>query len=314
MLSIFVSKSEDDQLLAKRLRQELLPYLGNDVEVKMSQDIPAGENWKEWIKSELRQTDLLLFLITDVNKSLDWCIFELGMFTPLSDREPQPIVCIYPANQKMPTQIHDVQGIECVPDKIKGFLKDLFDGPLLGKSINRRVAEDETLLNKLSEKIVKILTPESISSVARVYYTRYISFEIEESVSGISEIPPASRISGDELSLEVFKLDKTKPDGSAWTWEQFKPYLAQTLGEAGSPNDEFFKEFEESIIASCRGEKISPMQYYIRSLTSEKKYHPVIHRRDFLGENHLVIRVLLVHEPEPETGERNFTFAAAPGE
>ncbi len=312
MFKIFVSKKEDDQLVAKRMRQELEPYLGNDVEITMSQDIPVGELWKDWIKKELRQTDLLLFLITDLNKALDWCAFEVGMFTPLSDREPKPIVCIYPAGQEAPSQIRDVQGVECEPEQIKGFLKDLFGGVLLGESINRKVAEDDNLLLEIAENLARILTPDNISETERVYYTRYISFSFQ--TDKLTEIPDVCEISGDELSLEVFKLDKARPGGKPWTWKLFRPYLAKTLEEANSPPDLFFSVFEQSILASCRGEKISPSPYCIRSLTSDKKYRPVVHRRDFLGNNQIKIRVLLVQEAEPETGERNFTFAATPGE
>jgi hypothetical protein len=314
MLKIFVSKKEDDQLLAKRLRQELGPYLGDAVEIKMSQDIPAGEVWKDWIKEELRQTDLLLFLITDVKISLDWCIYEVGMFTPLSDREPKPIVCIYPIGQETPSQIRDVQGVECAVDPIKQFLKDLFDGSLLGQSINNKVATNDKLLLEIAENLVETLTPINISKKERVYYTRYISFDIKMPNEDADEIPAETRIAGDDLSLEVFGLDSTRPDGGRWTWKRFKGYFSKALEEADSPVEEFFKEFEQSILSSCRGEKISPSQHCIRSLTSSKKYRPVIHRRDFRGNNHFEIRVLFMQEPEPDSGDRNLTFAATPGE
>lgn len=314
MPKIFVSKKEDDQILAKRMRQELEPYLGDSVEFKMSQDITAGEVWREWIKEQLRQTDLLLFLIPDLSKSLDWCTYELGMFTPLSDRKPQPIVCIYPAGQEVPSQIADVQGVECEVEPIKAFLRDLFSGAYFDDPINLKVAEDEDLLLQIAENLVDILTPEDISDTARVYYTRHLTFDIKISAEDIDQIPPECEVSGDELSLEVFKLDKTRPSGAKWTWKLFKPYFEQALKEADSSPDAFFGEFERSIIASCRGEKITPSDYCLRSLTSEKKYRPVIHRRDFLGNNHLRIRVLFMQEPEPDTGERNYTFAARPGE
>lgn len=314
MRKIFISKKEDDQLIAKRIRQELAPYLGDNVEIKMSQDIPAGEPWKDWIIEELRQTDLFLLLITDMDKSLEWCLYEAGLFTPISDREPRPTVCIYPAGKKTPTQIEDVQGVECTVDQIKAFLGSLFDGTLLGKPINTVVAEDENKLLEISEKLVEYLTPDNLSKTDRVYYTRYVSFKINLPEEDAKNIPPECEVTGDDLSLELFQLDRTRPGGKAWTWDLFKPYLEKTLKEAGSDPELFFDDFQQSVLASCRGEKISPSQFYVRSLTSEKKYQPVIHRRDFLGNNSFRIRVLFIQVSEPDTGERNYTFAAAPGE
>lgn len=300
-------------MLAKNMRQVLEPYLGDGVEIKMSQDITPGELWRDWIKDQLRDTDLLILLITDSTKSLDWCAYEVGMFTPLSDRKPKPIVCIYPAGEETPSQIRDVQGVECKAEHLKEFLSKLFGGDLLGESINKKVAEDENLLLKLSEDLVKILTLENMSKKNRVFYTRYLSLNIKFASENFERIPPDCEITGDDLSLAVFKLDKERPGGMPWTWEIFRSYFSKTLDDTDSSADLFFDEFERSILASCKGEKITPLQHYIRSLTSDKKYHPVIHQRDYLGSNHFKIRVLLVQEAEPETGERNYTFASAPG-
>lgn len=314
MLRIFLSKKEDDQIIAKRIREELNPLLGQDVEIVMSQDIPGGADWRGWIKKQLSTTDLLILLITDSSKPLDWCIYEVGLYEPLSERPPKPIVCLYPEGDKRPSQIEHLQGIECSKEQLSTFLKELFEGKITGEAINRVAAEDDRLIKKLSGVLHHVLTPSEITDSESVYYTRHVSILLELDESDKDAIPTESVITGDELSLEVFRLEKVQPNGNPWTWGDLRPYFGEAFREAGSDPEICLREFETLLIEACKGVRIAPLDAHIRSLTSKKKYRPVMHRRDYLDDGHFRVRVLLVQEPEPESGERNQTFAARPGE
>lgn len=315
MIKIFMAKKEEDQIRAKRIREILDPYLGAAARIYLSQDVPKGTKWRDWIRAQLKETDLLLFLFSGPSKDWQWCLYEVGLFTSLEAAEAQkPIVCIHPPGTQPPDPIDDLQSVPCDVETLTEFLRRLFRGDVVEKAINPPVAADEPLLIEIAEKIYGEWVQHDIEE-ERVYYTRYISLALGGMLPDDAvDLPEDVTVEGDRLSLEIFGLVKP-PGGTPRTLEQFRPYLRETAEAAGDPDpDELLAEFETAILKSCKHEMITPSERRIQSLSSGKQYQPVVHRRDIYPDGRLKVRVLFVQISEPEGGPRNLTSPAPPGE
>jgi hypothetical protein len=89
---IFISHREEDRPLAIALRGHLV-YLGDTtVQCLVSDKIPGGAEWLDWISNQTREADLLLFLYTTSDHDWTWCVLEIGRFQGAKEaqgRQPQ---------------------------------------------------------------------------------------------------------------------------------------------------------------------------------------------------------------------------------
>lgn len=277
----------------------------------MSQDIPRGQKWRDWIVEQLKDTDLLIFLFSGPSRNWQWCLYEIGLFTPLSDRVRRPIVCIHPPGEAPPDPIDDLQSVPCDEENLFHFLQGFFDGDYSDDSINEKLAKDKRQLRKISKQIYEEwISHDNLED--RVYYTRYITFLLPENYENEDGLlDERILINGDPLSLEIFGLTQ-QTGNKPWPWNKFKEYMNKAAEKCGDPV-EFTKSIEEMILKSCRNEMIAPATHHIESLTSKKRYQPVVHRRDTYPDGRIRVRVLFVQIPEPEAGSRNLTAPAPPG-
>ena len=80
---VFISHKKIDEASAKAIRDELAQFSG-DLQFFISGDsIRAGEDWQARLRSELKDSDLLLLLFTEPTREWDWCLYEVGLFTDL---------------------------------------------------------------------------------------------------------------------------------------------------------------------------------------------------------------------------------------
>ena len=310
MVKIFVSKKEDDAARAEKLRDVLAVPLGEAGQIVMSQDIPDGTPWRQWIREQLRDTDVLVFLFADPSRAWEWCLFEIGLFIKLEQEEQKPIVCIHPANQQPPDPIGDLQAVPADQGNLVSFLRSLFDGTLTEAPLNRTLAKDDKKLANIADDLLEAWN-DDFGLEDRVYYARYLSLIFERQALADEALPDVIEVIGDQASLEIFKL-VPRADGKTRVWTDFEDYLRKAVEEAGEDPDRAVAELVEAIEAACREEVVPPATFKLRCLTTKKLYRPVIYRRDFYRDDSVKVRVLMVQLPEeldklpgacPEPGE-----------
>lgn len=69
-IKVFFSHKKEDEKLAEFIREKFLFYGGSRLEFKMFEQIPSGQDWRDWIIEEVRTSKLLFFLAPRPNADL----------------------------------------------------------------------------------------------------------------------------------------------------------------------------------------------------------------------------------------------------
>ena len=90
-LSIFVSHGTKYADIAIGLKRSLLRVQSSRrLNVKLSEDMPAGREWRKWIDDNVRAADVFVLLYPHTSMDMGWCNYELGRFYQRDDN----VVCI----------------------------------------------------------------------------------------------------------------------------------------------------------------------------------------------------------------------------
>jgi hypothetical protein len=135
---IFLSHraSDDEDRASANKIKEIFERLGpRAVEVFVSgKSIDAGQEWRKRVVAELRESQYLVFLYTDLHANWNWCHFEAGRFLSFmstndgADGADKRIVVLRPDGLPVPSTLDDYMSIEVPTDieRLEQFLDSLF--------------------------------------------------------------------------------------------------------------------------------------------------------------------------------------------
>ena len=113
-LKIFVSFKQSDETAVKAhdvLREELLAYSAEKIEVLSAPEYKIGFPWTQAIRSQINEANWFILLLPDPSLDWDWVLFETGMFRARM-RPGDRLVCLHHPGTKPPTQIYDFQAVK----------------------------------------------------------------------------------------------------------------------------------------------------------------------------------------------------------
>ncbi len=124
--SIFIShKSERDAELATLLKDKLRNLSDKKITVFLSQEIPGGEPWQDWVERNVIKCDMLLLLHTSEHEDNRWLLYEAGVYRG-SRNANRHLVCLKnPHLEAPPPQLTNLEAIEATEQGIRDFLMDL---------------------------------------------------------------------------------------------------------------------------------------------------------------------------------------------
>jgi hypothetical protein len=130
-LNIFLSHKHEDAETARGIKS-CLTRLTEDgkLNVFLSEEIVAGDEWFAWIRRQLGASNLLLLLFTDKTMTWDWCLYEAGLFQDLdadTDTDRRRVVCLSGVEQ-IPSPLKHLQAVDASRKSVKKFLSDLYLG------------------------------------------------------------------------------------------------------------------------------------------------------------------------------------------
>jgi hypothetical protein len=291
-IKFFISKKDKDEAIARRIKTRLELYGANQLVFFASEDIPKGSDWFDWIRMRLKESDLLILIFTDPSASWDWCLYEVGLFTPLSEELRKPIVCLHATGTEPPSPLKYLQAVKAESAKMKEFLRDLFGTNTIIRTetpINSPFAQNEEELTAVSEFICSELR--QTGDPDRVYYNRFFKLFINSSELDPKKIHPEAKLQADRLSMEVFGLQHKPPGGGLWTWRKIEDKMR------GQHNDSWIDDLAKAVYAASEGEVLRPISGLVTSLTSGKVYRPNVNRRDRADDGSLTLKIILVHQP-----------------
>lgn len=281
-VSVFISYKHEYGAGARELRDKL-HYLGaGRLRFFLSEDIPAGESWREWIDQRLGEANLLLFLFMNPSRSWDWCLYEMGLFAGIGQGR---IIVLHHPGGEAPDPLRDLQAVPATREKVKQFLRDLYGGDAFGISqppINEPLANDEKQLNREADSICGLFSDHSTE--AQILLNE-ISVHVgpTEGQAGTG-IPDDSVLEADAETLRLVGL--MKDPGKKWTW-----------GEVyGNIHDNRWMDLLATGISSwSRGKAVAPVDTSF-SLRDGKIFSAFLHRRVAENDGTHRYHILLVEQ------------------
>jgi len=182
-LSIFVSHGTKWADIAKSVKRSLLMVRSSkQLSVKLSEDMPAGKEWRRWIDDNVRTADVFVLLYPHTTMDMGWCNYELGRFYKSDDN----VVCIRNTDiPKPPPVFEPYQSIAADRAGLMKFMRDLFvtgaltKGEVLNPDVDKFSSEDGTLVNtiasELAEKFAAARIDEQLYERRLIISVKYIS-------------------------------------------------------------------------------------------------------------------------------------------
>ena len=158
-LSIFVSHGHKYADIAISLKRSLLRVQSSkQLSVKLSEDMPAGREWRKWIDENVRTADVFVLLYPHTSMDMGWCNYELGRFYQRDDN----VVCIRNTDiPKPPPVFEPYQSVVADQAGLMKFMKDLFvtgaltKGEVLNENVGKVSSDDGALANDIARELAE---------------------------------------------------------------------------------------------------------------------------------------------------------------
>jgi hypothetical protein len=131
-VGIFISHRHQDRHIADVLRDELAALSQDLVQVFFSAEMQGGEPYRQWIRSSIKQSDVLLLLLTEAGPLTQWCSYEVGRFLQKCEERGDELknrfVCLKNVYLNAPPgPIEEFQAVEGNADALYQFFVDLLE-------------------------------------------------------------------------------------------------------------------------------------------------------------------------------------------
>jgi len=181
-VSIFVSHKVVSHQSAARRIKELLESRAESLDVDICEEIPAGDQWRNWINKRISCAEILLVLLPRATTDLTWLGVEIGRFQSACPNGR--LLILNPPSQPIPGIVQDIQVIETSRDMLLDkLLKPLYRDP-----------QFVGLANPLNPRITDL-------------DLRRDAEEIEQALLGVVDVH--SELFGESLIVETAELDVT---------------------------------------------------------------------------------------------------------
>ncbi len=288
-INIFISHRHEDQQTACCIRDELKALDDPNaprINFFLSEDILGGDNWYQWIKERLVETNLLLLLFTDSSRNWDWCLYEAGLFDRLDDSNRRRIICLHSSHTPPPGPLQNLQAFKATPARLRVFLEQLFVGTAL-PGIETPVAK---WLQQVPEKMEKVA--QTISRlIDRVperthYFNKYLFIEVQDpAVLTEDAIPSDAKVTSNDETLAIFD----KQPGT-YTWGDIEEKACQ------NEDQRWVGELAHAIYSAANRGIPKPIQAIFHSRKDAKLYIPNLYRADTMANGSIEFKVLFQEE------------------
>jgi len=287
-VNIFISHKNKDSVAAEKLKEilENLSPTGDRLKVFVSEHIEGGENWFKWIQKHLVESNLLLLLYTDSSDDWEWCMYEAGLFTDLTDGNTKRVVCIHSTDER-PEPLKHLQGVRAEESDIEKFLKDLFIGTNLLKldeALSPWLEKNLDVVSKRAQEITLLLKRKKLE---KNYSGNHLFIEVSDPREITKKkIPPDAIATSDQAFIwSLFDLQPGK-----WRWEVIEREARKNQYQL------WLDELAESMYRATKGKKVHQARATYLSRTEMKNYRPVLYRFDKNSDGSMLFKVLFYED------------------
>lgn len=282
---VFISHKKHDEASAIAIRDALAQFSG-DLEFFISGDnIRAGEDWKDRLRKELRDSDLLLLLFTEPTRDWDWCLYEVGLFTTLDGDDDQPVVCIFPPDGEPPSPLVSLQGVPGSPETAANFVRSFI------KTIGITRREQPLNANVTEEQITAaadVICSQFEANIQPYYMCHRVLLDLSGQLGAAEVIPADARIlEVSEGTTALFgRLAGTQ------TWGE----LIETHEQQGA---RWIDEINRVYSDACAGRVSSTTTHTFRAHDRAHIFRPELYRVDKKGRRPTAAVVMFTQEVAP---------------
>lgn len=284
---IFISHKAEDHGIAVALRDILKDCDDEDhpkLTFNICEEIPGGQKWYEWIRENLRTSNLLILIYTDPSRNWDWCLYETGLFDDLNGVYHRRIICLHSSKTMPPGPLAEFQSFAATTDRIREFVNQFLIGKELlnlEEPVAKWLRKSPERLKKVVEEIRKLIDREA----QRIsYYCKHIFIEVEnpDQTMTARAIPSNAKVKSDDASLEIFK----KKQREELTWQELKDKAEE------NEDRRWMDELAKAMRQVAKGDIPDPIQAGFPSLQGDKTYHPILYRADRMVGGNIEYKIL----------------------
>jgi hypothetical protein len=246
-LSIFVSHGTKYADIANSLKRSLLRLQSSrQLSVKLSEDMPAGRQWRKWIDDNVRTADVFVLLYPHPSMDMSWCNYELGRFYQRDDN----VVCIRNIDIPTPPRVFEpYQSIEADEAGFMKFMKDLFvtgaltAGEVLNENVGKVSSNDGALANEIAHELAEKF---AAARIDEQLYERRLVISVRYASPGKLDAE-SSMIEGNENGVNLLGFRQMP----GMKWSDLRNVLA--------PSVEWPMELEQAMATMASGQLPPPL-------------------------------------------------------
>jgi hypothetical protein len=288
-VNIFVSHKKEDEAAALCIRDILKRFDDDDnpmIEFHLSEEIPGGEPWYEWITSKLKSSNLLILLFTDPARNWDWCLYEAGLFDLMDGDHHRRTICLHSSATDPPEPLKHIQAFSAKPKDIEKFLNQLFIDTVLtdlDKPIASWLKKAPEKLESAAIDISKLIDRKPFRSE---WHTKNMIIHVKDPETIQQDcIPPDAKVEATEKTLELFAKGNRR-----WDWKDLEE-------KARSREDQrWLDELAVAMKSASKGDLPKPVQALFHPLHGTVMYRPILYRVDKLVDGSIKFKILFCED------------------
>ena len=276
-VSIFLSHKAEDYDVAKVIRDNLEGLSAGKIQFHLSEELPKGDDWYEWIETNLGKANWFMLLFTDPSNEWDWCLYEAGLFRGIGNKDGVTrLICLHDKCVKVPEQLTKFQNVCAEKEDMLFFLKKLFVEPVDGLEPIHPKLIDNPILIDTAEKICKEIRgklppPEPQKSIS--HFQKYLMVSEYTNGKGIED---GTHLLSNSYFRDIFRIN-VLPE----TWGEFKKMIKEVADEEEDKQGKnidlsWIDEIESVMRKAKEGFDFDQPKSAIQGLGDEKLYKPVL--------------------------------------
>lgn len=288
-VNIFISHKSEDSQTALQIKDILKKIDDEDnprMEFFLSEEISGGDNWYEWIRGKLKQSNLLILLFTDPTLDWDWCLYEAGLFDRMDDNSHRRTICLHNPETEPPDPLKHLQVYASTSQGMAKFIEELFtETELTGldKPIAKLLKKFPDEIKKAAKRISQLITRRPVVSE---WHTKYMFIHVKEPKKIKSDrLPPDAKVEATEKTFELFD----RPVGE-WEWKD--------LEEKARLRDDqrWLDELAVAMKSVAQGNLPEYIQALFHPLRGSVMYRPILYRADKLADGSIKFKILFCED------------------
>ena len=179
-MTCFIShRVREDTPVATSFSYWLKAIAGDLVDVLLCEEISGGDLWRDWIRRNIGNADLLVLLYTKPDVDWSWCLFEAAYFQG-STKGSHRLIGIKAPGISPPATFSDMNFYDGDENGIRSFFDDLFIKGELTHKVPLYPAVIQEKGNALNKAVIGLAAGFSQGLVTTNYFSDRLLFYFEE--------------------------------------------------------------------------------------------------------------------------------------